>query len=92
MNEATTDSVAEKIADAAHEANEKAAAGVINAKRRIKDTASDVSETLKETALGARHVSEDAFETVSDYVREHPLITIGAAFAAGVVIYSMLRR
>lgn len=81
MSEATVDSVVEKVSNSAREAKE-----------RVKDSVSDAAKSVKSASHDAREASADALETVSDYVREHPLMTIGVAFAAGALIYSILRR
>lgn len=81
MSQTNADSVAENLTNTAHETKE-----------RVKDAVSDATKGVKSAAHDARNASEDALKNVTDYVREHPLITIGAAFAAGALIYSILRR
>ena len=87
----TTDTT-DRLAGAAHAAIDKAADSVKGAEKRAREVASDASDRLHETADRARTEGEKLAKSLKDYTGKHPVASLGIAFAAGVVIASLLRR
>jgi ElaB/YqjD/DUF883 family membrane-anchored ribosome-binding protein len=82
----------DKAAEAAHEAVERIAARVDQIEEHLRQTAADARMSLRETAGRAQRASQDVVTDVRHYVFEHPVASLGIAFAAGVVFSALLRR
>ena len=83
MQESTVKShpATERVAQAAHEAVDRASG-----------PAGRAEERLRESASNAQACGQEMTGKVTDYVRSHPLTSIGIAAAAGLVIGALLRR
>jgi ElaB/YqjD/DUF883 family membrane-anchored ribosome-binding protein len=87
-----SDRTTDKAAEAAHEAVERMAARVDQIEDHLRQTAADARMSIRETAGKAQRASHDVVTDVRQYVFEHPVATLGIAFAAGVVFSALLRR
>jgi ElaB/YqjD/DUF883 family membrane-anchored ribosome-binding protein len=77
----------ERVKSAAHAAAEKA--GEVYDK--AKETAEEAYDRVKEQAGRARDTAKYATRQVEHAVEEHPLMAIGIAFGAGLLIGALLR-
>lgn len=89
---ASTSPAAEKAARAAHDAVDKAAEAAENVEKKVRDKAEELRETAEERYEQARIQSGEFTDKVARYVDEKPLTALGIAFAAGLVISSILRK
>ncbi|MFO8003372.1 hypothetical protein [Thioalkalivibrio sp.] len=85
---ATTD----RLSDRAHETVDQAARGAAKAEERIRREAGNAQEKAKETAAKAKEHSDEALQSISGFVRENPLLSLGLAFAAGTLLSALRRR
>lgn len=81
-----------KIASAAHSAVDIAAANLEAAEKALKDARIAAGHKVEEGARSAKHVSEDAMDSVKAYVDLYPLRSVGIAFAAGFLISALLKK
>ena len=82
----------ERLASMAHDTVDRVAEVANEAEREVRGAAA-------RTARQAREVGEQAMETADEnisklraYVEENPLLSAGVAFAAGMVLVSLLGR
>ena len=85
-------SVTEKMAGATHEAVDRAAERAGKAEQRIRKTAADSSESVRDQFESAKRDLEVVSGKVERYVQSNPVTAAGIAFAAGVLLSSLLRR
>ncbi len=77
----------ERVSQGAHQAIDRAASAASTAAERIGERAEALAEKRDELL----ELPGDWIEGARDYVREHPLASLGIALAAGYVL-SMLMR
>ncbi len=80
-SDAQDESTSKRVADRAHDAVDDAA-----------ERAEQAEHKLREGAEEARARGEAMVGNVRTLVAEHPVASLGAAFLAGVVISSLMRR
>jgi len=85
-------SVSDQVAQAAHETVERLAKSAAEAEERIRKVAEDAESNLRKSSGQAQQQSKEFGKTVTDYVNEHPIKSIGIAFAAGALFSALLRR
>lgn len=83
-----TDQVAEKL----HKAVDVTASSVGGAEDQLRDQAAQAAAKAREATEYARQRSADMVGTVTTYTRENPLMALGLAFAAGMVLASLTGR
>jgi len=83
-----TDQVARK----AHQTIDGAAKISAGAEAKVREQAEVAADKLKETEGRAREAARQSVDDMSGYIKSNPLMSAGIAFAAGVVISSLLRR
>jgi len=88
----TTNNVTDKVATMAHDAINRVAANAAEAEARIKKAAADAEEQLLRSTRKAQQRSNELAHTVGEYTQQHPLASIGIAFAAGFLLSSLFRR
>lgn len=81
-----------RATEAVHEAVDRAAATAGPAEDRLRDAASSARVRARETGDRLQERSEELASQTRRYVDDHPLASLGIAFAAGLVISSLLRR
>lgn len=82
----------ERMVDILHAALNRFADHAGSAERKVRETAGDVGEGLREGAAHARVKGNEAANIVEDYVGDHPWTAAGIAFGAGIIVASLLRR
>ncbi len=90
--DAAKDTVSEKAADQVHEAVDRLAASAKDAEERIRKLVAEAEGRLQSKSDNAQKRVEDLADSVGEYSREHPLATVGVAFAAGFLLSALLRR
>lgn len=85
-------SVTERVAGATHEAVDRAADRAGRAEQRIRKSAADSSESVREQLESVKRELEVVSGKVERYVQSNPVTAAGIAFAAGVLLSSLLRR
>lgn len=86
--ERTTDS----IASAAHDLVDRLARSASHAEREIRDGSQRAKQRARDVEREARHRKDEWVGEAERFVERHPVASAGIAFAAGVVLSSMLRR
>lgn len=75
-----------------NQAADRAAERAQSALHSAQDTAGNAAERAQEGVEYAREQSEDLLSTLSDYVQNHPMTSIGIAVAAGTLLSALARR
>lgn len=82
----------ERLAERAHSTIDDAAAGAAQAERQIRRAAADAADRLRRSEAEAAEMLEQSLRKVRDYIERNPVQSAAIAFAAGVVLSSLLRR
>jgi len=82
----------ERLEDSAHRKVEQAAAGVAEAEREIRRAAADAANRIRRSEEELAEILEQNVRKVREYIEKNPLQSAGIAFAAGIVLSSLLRR
>jgi ElaB/YqjD/DUF883 family membrane-anchored ribosome-binding protein len=82
----------DNVADAAHDAVERAADSVAKAEERIRLKAAATERQFREKTTEARATTERAIDQMRQYTQEKPLAAAAIAFAAGLVVSRLLSR
>lgn len=83
---------AERLAERAHKTIEDAAAGAARAEREIRRVAADAADRIRRSEGDVAEVLDENLRRVRDYIEKNPMQSAAIAFAAGVVLSSLLRR
>lgn len=81
-----------KVADNAHEQVDRAAKHAAKAEETLRERATDSSEAVQERLQSARKEVDEMAGNIERYARANPVTTAGIAFAAGILLSSLLRR
>lgn len=81
-----------RVADGAHEQVDRAARRAAQAEDTIRGRAADSSEIVHEKMQSAKHELDEMTGKIESYARANPVTAAGIAFAAGMVLSSILRR
>lgn len=84
----TTDNLAEKM----HRAIDKTAENVAHAEECLRKGAAHTADKINQGSHCAQVKTEEVISTVTSYVRDNPLLSLGIAFVAGSLISSITRR
>lgn len=87
-----TDHVTDKVAGVAHEAIDRVAANAAEAEERIRKAALEAEDQVRQSARRAQDRSNEMMSTIGQFTQEHPIASIGIAFAAGYLLSSLFRR
>lgn len=82
----------DQTVSAAHEAIDRLSARVGRTEEQLRSAASQGRDQWTERQEQVREQVEGSVSGARDYARENPLAAAGIAFAAGVVVASLLRR
>lgn len=85
---ATTDHLSER----AHESVDRIAKTAGKGEERIRNKAADAEAYVKDAGQKAKERSNEALQSISVFVRDNPLISLGLAFAAGTLLSALKRR
>lgn len=83
---------AERLAEQAHRRVDQAAARAADAEREIREAASDMADRLRRSEAEVAEVIDQNLRKVRQYIEKNPIQSAGIAFAAGIVLSSLLRR
>jgi ElaB/YqjD/DUF883 family membrane-anchored ribosome-binding protein len=83
---------ARRAAQSAHDTIDRLAASGEAAEERLREAKDEVEERARRRAAQARERSQQVADRVYDYVLEHPVISLGAAFVAGFLVSTFNRR
>jgi len=82
----------EQLRSAAHETIDRVAQAATGAEQRIRETAAEAAERAHRTQAQAGDAIDRGVAELKGYVKTNPIATAGIAFAAGVIVSSLLRR
>ena len=81
-----------KAAAAAHSAVDIAAANLEKAEQALREARAAAGDNAGEAARQAQRYSEEALSSITRYVHEKPLQSVGIALAAGYLLALITRR
>jgi ElaB/YqjD/DUF883 family membrane-anchored ribosome-binding protein len=76
----------DKLSSTADEAAEKIASAAEEAAKKIASATSQATEMLGEKGEQLKEIEEKLVEDARDYIREHPISSMGIALAAGFML------
>jgi ElaB/YqjD/DUF883 family membrane-anchored ribosome-binding protein len=82
----------ERLAERAHESIEGAAETAAHAEREIRRAATEAAERFRRSEAEVAELLDQNLRRVRDYIEKNPVQSAAIAFAAGVVLSSLLRR
>lgn len=82
----------EQLKERAHRRVDQATAGVAEAEREIRRAAADAANRIRRSEEELAEILEQNVRKVREYIEKNPLQSAGIAFAAGIVLSSLLRR
>ncbi len=85
---ATTDRISER----AHESVDQFAKTAGKAEERIRHEAADAEARVRDAGQKAKARSDETLHSISVFVQENPLMSLGIAFAAGSLVSALRRR
>lgn len=85
---ATTD----RLSNSAHDSVDQIAKSAGKAEERIRHEASDAQAHVRDAGQKTKERTDEAMNTISVFVQDNPLISIGLAFAAGTLLSTFKRR
>lgn len=83
---------AQRFAEKAHETIDRAAEAATAAEQTLRSTAARAAEKLKGSQEVAGETMDEGLDAIRRYIEQNPLMAAGIAFAAGLVVSSLLRR
>ena len=84
-------STTEKAAAAAHDTVDRVAERAERAERSVREAVDSAEERMRESAERMQAQGVDALARCRGFVDEHPVVALGIAFGAGVIVSSWLR-
>jgi ElaB/YqjD/DUF883 family membrane-anchored ribosome-binding protein len=81
----------DRLAGSAHEAIDRAAAGLSSAEQHVRVTAGEMNDALHTTSRNTRLRAERTLKSVRDYANGHPITSLGAALGIGLILASVMR-
>jgi ElaB/YqjD/DUF883 family membrane-anchored ribosome-binding protein len=82
----------QRLAEKAHQTIDRAAEAATAAEQTLRSTAARAAEKLKDSQDVAGTTMDEGLDTMRRYVEQNPLMAAGIAFAAGLLVSSLLRR
>jgi ElaB/YqjD/DUF883 family membrane-anchored ribosome-binding protein len=76
----------------AHETVDRVAESANQAEQEVRDAAARTAKKAKQAQEQALDAAEDGMQKVRSYVEQNPLASAGIAFAAGLILSSLVRR
>lgn len=89
MSKTTTTS---RAAKAAHEVIDDTAAKTEPVELQIREKAASAGDKVEETQEKAREQLDESLAKAESFVKDKPFTSAGIAFAAGIVVSTLLRR
>ncbi|MEX1198560.1 MAG: hypothetical protein WEB57_11960 [Pseudohongiellaceae bacterium] len=84
----TTDSLSER----AHESVDQIARTAGKGGKRIRDEAAGAEARARQVGRNARDRSDEALHSISVFVQDNPVTSLGVAFTAGALLSALKRR
>jgi len=91
-NTDTRSTTSDRLASMAHDTVDKVAETARSAEQQARVAASRAADKAREAEDRMRTAADEGLSTVRSYVEQNPLAAAGIAFAAGIVLSSLLRR
>lgn len=82
----------DRLSEHAHESVDKTAGTAAKAEERHRHETEDAQARVSDMGQKGKRRSEEALHSVSHFVEENPLTSLGIAFAAGALLSSLRRR
>lgn len=92
MSKSNDHATTDRFSESAHESVDQIAKSAGKAEERIRHEAEDAKEYVRDAKQKTKQRSDEAMNTVSLFVQENPLISLGIAFAAGSLLSALKRR
>jgi ElaB/YqjD/DUF883 family membrane-anchored ribosome-binding protein len=90
--QSTETPIAETARKHAHNTVDKIADQASNAERNLRSAAENSTHNITETQQQLKEKFDTSVNKAKQLSKDHPLATVGIAFAAGVLISALLRR
>ncbi len=81
----------DRISESAHESVDQVAKTAGKAEERIRQEASEAQAHVREAGQKTRERTDDTLQSISGFVQENPLVSLGLAFAAGSLLSALKR-
>lgn len=81
----------DRISESAHESVDQVAKTAGKAEERIRHEASEAQAHVREAGHKTRERTDDTLQSISGFVQDNPMISLGLAFAAGTLLSAMKR-
>ncbi len=81
----------DRLSESAHESVDQVAKTAGKAEERIRHEASEAQAHVREAGKKTRERTDDTLQSISGFVQENPMISLGIAFAAGSLLSAMKR-
>jgi ElaB/YqjD/DUF883 family membrane-anchored ribosome-binding protein len=75
----------------AHETVDRISEGAKRADRKIRSQAQRAEERMEEALADVREHSEELASSVSQFVKDNPMLSVGLAMAAGALLNTIFR-
>jgi ElaB/YqjD/DUF883 family membrane-anchored ribosome-binding protein len=85
-------SASDRLASMAHETIDRVAPRANRAEHDVRGAAARVADSAKLMQEQAAEAAEENVRKLRSYIETHPLTTAGIAFAAGVLLSTLVRR
>lgn len=82
----------ERLAERAHHTIDDAAESAAHAEREIRRAAAEAAERYRRSEAEVAELLDQNLRRVREYIEQNPVQSAAIAFAAGVVLSSLLRR
>jgi len=82
----------DRLTAMAHETVDQVSTAASRAEQQVRGAAARTAEQAKEYTDQAAELADEGVTKVKSYVETNPLMAAGIAFAAGVIISSLIRR
>ncbi len=87
-----THHMTDQVVKSAHEALDGMSISASHAAERLRETTHTAQENIKAGAQKAHDATKGLTKSVTGYIQENPLATVGIAATVGVVMGILLRR
>jgi ElaB/YqjD/DUF883 family membrane-anchored ribosome-binding protein len=85
-------STSDRLASMAHETIDRVTPKANRAEHEVRGAAAKTTESVKQLQEQALEAAEEGLSKARSYIANNPLTTAGIAFAAGVLLSTLIRR
>ena len=85
-------STSDRLASMAHETIDRVTPKANRAEQEVRGAAAKAADSAKHMQEQAVQVTEENLRSMRSYIETNPLTTAGIAFAAGILLMSLIRR